>query len=229
VGDCQFQYAVASDDPIGSILYWYSWKAWEAGVVNAFRTWLPGARRILDVGANTGFYTLLGAANGSEVTAFEPNPATFSRLNRNVVLNHFEQRCRLFQVAAGSKNGRIAFYLHDDPTCCSAVRIAPKQIMVPADRIDALVPLDERTDLVKMDVEGYEDHGLLGMERVIQDSHPKIIFECFRTCTAQVVEALLKGHGYRLMWIAADGLLVPIDRIAVDRYRHGQHNFAACV
>jgi hypothetical protein len=114
VESTKFRYTLTGKDPIGSVLYWQSWRNWEPAVVNAFRIWLPHTRRLLDIGANTGFYTLFGTANGSEVIALEPNATTFSKLERNVQLNHFEQRCKLFQVAAGLRSEQIPFYLHDD-------------------------------------------------------------------------------------------------------------------
>src|ERR1700686_4798188 len=48
VGNSQFQYALDVGDPIGSILYWCSWKAWEFPEVTLFSGWMQGARRILD-------------------------------------------------------------------------------------------------------------------------------------------------------------------------------------
>jgi len=228
VGASQFRYALDAGDPVGSILYWRSWKAWEFAEVTVFSEWMQGARRILDIGAYTGFYSLLGAANGSEVIAFEPNPGAFGQLQRNIRLNHFESQCVLLNLAAGSNAEDIPFYMHeDDPTCCSAVRQAKTQIMVRSARVDTVVPLDGRTDLVKLDVEGFEDHALCGMEGIIRDSHPKMIFECFRKRTAPIVESLLKNNGYKLNWIAPDGSAVPIERIEVEKYGHGWHNFAA--
>ena len=227
VGDKHFQYALNPRDSIGSVLYWYSWRAWDSAVVIVFSRWMRGARRIVDLGANTGFFTLLGAANGSDVVAFEPNPATFQQLGRNVRLNHFESRCTLLQLAAGSKAEEVLFYLHDDSTCCSAVRPAANSTTVQMARVDAVIPLDQRTDLVKVDVEGFEDHVLLGLEGIIRDSHPRIIFECFRKATAPVVETLLKDNGYRLNWITPEGSTAPVDRLNVSEYGHGHHNFAA--
>lgn len=228
VGASQFQYALDVGDPIGSILYWRSWKEWEFGEVTLFSKWMQGARRILDIGAYTGFYALLGAASGSEVIAFEPNPEAFMRLQRNIQLNHFESKCVLWNLAAGSNAEEIPFHVHDDdPTCSSAVRPSATQIIVQSARVDTVVPLDRRTDLVKMDVEGFEDQALCGMEGILRDSHPKIVFECFRKRTAPIVEGLLKDHGYKLNWIAPDGSVQPIERIAVEKYGHGWHNFAA--
>src|SRR5699024_11725117 len=59
---------------------------------------------MVDVGAYTGFYSILGAVAGaSNVYAFEPNPAAVKRLVHNLVIN----RCESVDVvprALGSVN-----------------------------------------------------------------------------------------------------------------------------
>jgi FkbM family methyltransferase len=222
-----FRYHLEGIDPVGSILYWQSWEKWEPAVVRAFLRWLPGARRVIDIGANTGFYSLLAGASGAEVHAVEANPVTCQRLCENLGMNDFEQRYRIHPGAAGVKHGEVIFYLHEDPTCCSVVEKSDKAIRVPVLRLDEHVPIDGKTDLIKIDVEGFEDETLAGLAAILADSHPKLIFECYRRrCTAPV-EALLKDLGYRLSWISPKGELVPIERLEVGIYKHGEHNFAA--
>src|SRR5262249_15176940 len=43
---------------------------------------------VFDVGANVGVFTILQARNGASVYAFEPNPGSCGRLQRNVAVNH---------------------------------------------------------------------------------------------------------------------------------------------
>ena len=46
---------------------------------------------VLDVGANIGAFTLFAAQHGARVYAYEPIPATFELLQRNILLHGFEK------------------------------------------------------------------------------------------------------------------------------------------
>jgi FkbM family methyltransferase len=66
--------------------------------------------RVLDVGANCGYFTLLMARcvgpNG-EVFSFEPHPRTFRLLVRNIELNGYGARVRPFPMALGARSGKV--------------------------------------------------------------------------------------------------------------------------
>ena len=58
---------------------------------------------VVDVGAHLGWYTLLAAAHGHRVAAFEPLRAQRQRLLESVALNGFEDRVKVFPFAASSE------------------------------------------------------------------------------------------------------------------------------
>ena len=87
----------------------------------ALSAWLCRTLRrgdaFIDVGANTGFFSLLAAAlvqgEGGAVVAIEACPRTFRRLQVNLALNAALARCvRPLQVAAAEAKGSITLYQH---------------------------------------------------------------------------------------------------------------------
>src|SRR5262249_6851187 len=66
----------------------------------------------LDVGANTGFYSIMFALKSmtKRIIAFEPDPGNFARLTANIALNNFAERIEAVPVALGDDNGEVTLY-----------------------------------------------------------------------------------------------------------------------
>lgn len=65
----------------------------------------------IDLGANVGAFAILAAFGGAKVIAYEPEPATFEILKRNVALNGFEDQITLYNraVVADPSKKYVAF------------------------------------------------------------------------------------------------------------------------
>jgi FkbM family methyltransferase len=133
----------------------------------------------VDVGANAGSYTVLAcAAAGARGIAFEPVPATFERLVRNVRLNDLEQRVVTVNKGVGAEPGEIAFTSGMDTV---------DHVLAPGERAEAAITvevtsldafLDGRVPAaLKIDVEGYEVPVLAGARKTLADDslHSAII------------------------------------------------------
>ena len=130
--------------------------------------------RVLDVGANIGYFTLLLArlvGPDGEVFSFEPDPEHFSLLTRSVALNGFGQ-VRAFNEAAGAGPATLRLYrsgvnsgMHRlyESVVCSA-----EYVTVPVCRIDAKIT--GPVDFIKLDIEGYEWFALRGMDVMVRNS-----------------------------------------------------------
>lgn len=133
----------------------------------------------VDVGANIGWYTLLAAARvgpRGRVFAFEPSPATYSKLVRNVSVNDFDHICTqnvglgeddcdmsLFALDAGNSGANT---LHASP----GARVVDTVAIRRAENL--LQSLDVREiDFCKIDVEGAELSVLHGLGEYIRDGH----------------------------------------------------------
>lgn len=149
----------------------------------------PGAT-FVDVGANWGYFTLLGAhrvgASG-RVVALEPDPRLFALLAENVAGNGLAQVAAL-PVAAAERDASLTLAGHSEDGGNWGV----SSVVAPGDGPSFQVrgrPLDgvldeqgiERVELLKMDIEGAEDAALRGMtdglargryRRVLVELHP---------------------------------------------------------
>lgn len=144
----------------------------------------------VDVGANVGAHTLtlsrLVGANG-RVVAFEPNPAIREKLHRNVQLNALGNvsifGCALGEFPdvlqlrvprkdsfEGSNPGLASLMALDTPHDC--VDVTVRRFDDVADEL-AL----QRLDLIKIDVQGYEQQVLKGMDASLRRFRPAVIFE----------------------------------------------------
>jgi FkbM family methyltransferase len=116
----------------------------------------------VDVGANVGSYTLLAAATGAQVLAFEPLPATCAWLERNVLLNRLQDRVSVRNLGLAEVPGRLAFTTGLD-TVNHVLKPGEQaeSLEVPVSTLD--LELEGRQPLaLKIDVEGFEKPVLQG-------------------------------------------------------------------
>ena len=133
----------------------------------------PGDR-VIDVGANIGYYALMFARlvrKEGSVLCIEPEPDNLVELRRNVAGNDL-CNVEILGVAAGEKVGRVGF----------AAGINGRVASEPNGQLDVdMVLLDSvingKIDLIKIDVEGYEGQVLAGAHRVLRQFHPKLFVE----------------------------------------------------
>jgi FkbM family methyltransferase len=138
----------------------------------------------LDVGANTGYYTMLmgRAAAAGEVHAFEPVGINWHLLGGGVALNRLENVVTN-NVALGAKPGETEFSQAIDGAYSSLLAVGRRpehrQIKVIVDTIDAYsarcaLP---RIDVMKVDVEGAEALVIEGARRVLESDRrrPRVV------------------------------------------------------
>jgi FkbM family methyltransferase len=224
----RFRYLLAAGDDFGSYIYWCSLKRLEPFVVPLFEDYASTAVRVLDVGAHTGFSSLLACSVNPqcEVFSFEPWSPTYERLVCNIRVNRLQHRGfpHLAAVSDHRGLGRLAIPPQDTTMCSLDGNGA--SLDVPLIRLDDTIPLDGRTSLVKIDVEGHEERVLAGMDSIVRDSQPIIIFECNPGGPAAGIEALVPSWRYSIHHIAST---TPreLDELAPGQFPHGQHNFLA--
>jgi FkbM family methyltransferase len=155
---------------------------------------LPDRPTVLDVGANVGFYAvLLGAVarrSGGRVIAFEPLSTNVDRLRENLALNGLDDVVRVFAVGLSSSDGSASITLREDfsggaTTGNAAIVIDDgtdhrfRQETIQLRTLDGIREEAgvERVDLVKLDIEGHEDHFLEGARATLEASRPVILME----------------------------------------------------
>jgi FkbM family methyltransferase len=178
-------YARASDVAIGApIIAGYGH---DANVDAALRTHLKPGATFLDVGANIGVFTALGASvvgHAGRVVAVEPIARNVELLERACQSNGFDQ-VRVIRAAASDRAGTVE--LRTEATTSNAATPAAAGERLRAEtgatvRVPSVVLDDElsgldRLDLVKLDVAGMEPRVLRGLARTIERFQPVLISE----------------------------------------------------
>jgi FkbM family methyltransferase len=200
------------------------WEAWVHNVVMALL--LPGSR-VIEVGANVGYYTTTMAqkvgVNG-RVTALEANPRLVSLVRRSLLLNNFAGRAEVIGKAAMDTPGTIRFVTSRTNSGGGFVTIwqdAPYEDAVTSE-IEA-IRLDDlncgHVDLIRIDAEGSEPFILRGAEKILRQHRDIVV--CMewsviqmgsRTSVPEFV-AWLSAMGFRFWRIGYDSSLaeVPAD------------------
>lgn len=130
-----------------------------------------------DIGANIGCYSLYAAKKKVIVQAFEPSPANFWLLARNVAINNFD-RIATYPFALADRNG--LFFWEPSVLAGSAgnqLLKAGKISCVQAYQIDELVkhPGVEFPNHIKLDVDGIERLILEGGADTLSDRRVRSI------------------------------------------------------
>jgi FkbM family methyltransferase len=194
----------------------------DGNLTNAIIGALQPGMTFIDIGANFGTYTLIGAhAVGDEgqVIAIEPSPAIAALLRENVIMNGFAERCHVLPCALGDCEGTAT--LHEFATRQGSNTLLPQIAdiaraeydetitarTVPLRTLDAIIAecAPDRIDLIKIDVEGFEEQVLEGGRQMLARHRPKLIMEWHngffadRPAAARALHALLtEALGYRL-------------------------------
>lgn len=130
------------------------WIPREQTALQAFNDCVQSVRTVWDVGANIGQYTLIAAAHGCDVLAFEPLPDNICKLHENQRLNGFAEPVR--GLALSDTTGRTTIGV-DGKTMNEAGAglnaIGHGDLEVPTRRADEFPDLP---DVLKVDVEGSE-------------------------------------------------------------------------
>jgi FkbM family methyltransferase len=162
---------------------------------------------VADVGANIGLYAIALAkrvGDSGKVHAFEPDPANFRVLDRHCRLNQVTARVIPYQVAVTGADGHVAF--ETGRGCESHISSNARVSKVDGVRLDSVFAGD-RIDILKIDVEGFEESVLNGASELLRDRvrGPRIIYievhpfvwEEVRT-TSETLLKLLTDNGYRV-------------------------------
>ena len=158
----------------------YERGVYELGTVSVLQDFLKTGDTFVDVGANIGWLSLVGANQVGEkgnVLAFEPVPSTFDILKSNKEINNFTQ-ITLNQFALGNKEENVTIYPEKENRGGASILNHQKNegVKIDVKRLDNL-QIDSKIDVIKIDVEGFELDVLKGTAETIKKDKPKLIIE----------------------------------------------------
>jgi FkbM family methyltransferase len=135
---------------------------------------------VIDIGACLGLYTVALARRvgpAGRVYAFEPDPVNTNMLTRQVQLNRVASTTTIIPCAVGDHVSEVCFTMGRGSESHVGAGPGGKTVRVQLLTIDTVLP-DSRVDLMKIDVEGFEECVLRGAARLLSDRKrsPRVIF-----------------------------------------------------
>lgn len=149
----------------------------------------------LDVGANVGTYTVLASGYcRAKTCAFEPDPDTERKLNRNIEVNRLQDYVQVYGCALGAAKGSAAFTVGlDTMNRFTTANDLPTRI-VPVETLDDTVP-NCHPAMMKIDVEGAGLQVLMGAKRILANLSLKVVELEYPDAEC---ERILSHHGFEI-------------------------------
>ena len=192
----------------------------------------------LDIGANTGFYSLLAARAGAAVVrAYEPVPAIADlvQVNCEQTFGADASAVQLYRLALSDRCGEATLFLPDQghglvETSASlnpefrAVHSGSLTVRLSTlDQHLADEPLPEDLALlIKLDVESLEPQVLQGAAQTIEQRRPAIVVEILPGSDLDFYGRWLQTHRYRHYHLLPPNQIVPADAISPS-LQHRDH------
>lgn len=165
---------------------------WELGYTQYFRSLVRPNSKVLDGGANFGYYGIVSSTNNAEgsITFVEANPDLIDFLRINCHLSGIESRAHIEWAALNDVPGELALHVPSD--FWGSARIGGDEVpgvyrelwgldsaetRVPATTIDFLAEkLGHGFDVIKLDIEGGEELALRGGLQTIRQQPQVDVF-----------------------------------------------------
>jgi FkbM family methyltransferase len=165
--------------PIDMFIFWYGiFGYWESTQLQLWSRLVMQSGVILDVGANSGVYSLIASTNKkAKVHAFEPVPVVREMLARNASLNK-DATINISSSLVGDKVGNETLYVPRSGwvDVASVDKVFAERFAKPNELVEVLCPMTtideylsdlkigaDEVVLAKIDVEGAEERVLQGM------------------------------------------------------------------
>lgn len=204
------------DDIVSGICHYFGPFAYESLSAIVFSCLATECQHVIDVGAHTGFYSLVAASANADaqVTSFEIMHTTAHRARENVELSGLGDRVKVLGVGISSKEGRLELHYNSE----IAFETGPSLEVIDdrvrrkgaASAVVDVTTIDSwwrtagkpRVGLVKIDVEKHESAVVAGGQSMLRDCRPAIISEVLsRSDVVTMFECLAPlgyDHGYVL-------------------------------
>lgn len=180
---------------------------WEKTSLKLWRKLCIDANVVLDIGANTGLYSLVTKALNptAKVYAFEPLPKVIEYLNYNNQINNYN--VQVIQKAASNFNGKAKVFLIEGHDFDNSVTVNKSLLSDTTPQkeleIECITLVDfirqnklDRIDLIKIDVETHEPEVLEGMGEYLDKFKSDFLIEIWDESCAVKLNTLFKDKGY---------------------------------
>jgi FkbM family methyltransferase len=169
---------------------------WERNITQAWLSVLQPGDTILDIGTNFGYFSVLAAQQTQRdcnIVMFEANPELIPYIEKTVSVNSFDNCSHLVNAAVSDAKGKLMLNVLEDFIASSSVhdinelnqyghnanklKVA-RSVEVQAVTVDDYCDENKVSaiDVIKMDIEGFEDRAYAGMRKMIKSSPRATMF-----------------------------------------------------
>ena len=207
---------------------------WEKESMKLWIKLCENSKIILDIGANTGIYSLVAKTINplSKVYAFEPVKRVFTKLQQNISLNSFD--ILAFEKAVSNSNGTAVIYDTDTEHTLSVTvnkNLSEPDAYVIETTIQTITLnsfIEEhnlpKIDLIKIDVETHEPEVIEGFSKYLAIYKPALLIEILNNEIGQKIEEMVKGLDYLYFNIDENKGIRQVDKITKSDY----YNYLLC-
>lgn len=169
-------------------------------VLKNLRKYIKENSVILDIGANIGNHTMffMHFCHPEKIYAFEPVPATYSILAKNMVLNNHDGIVTAYPYAVGKSKGHASIASYNKKNIGGTELQEDAEGSMEIVSLDDFLPELNRLDFMKIDVEGFEGRVLEGAIKTIHRFKPIIYIEIFEE-NFDHVDLWLRDQGYEVV------------------------------
>lgn len=200
----------AGRDQVAMTMLQAGWATYEPPLPALVAQWCQALRPVfVDVGANTGFYSLLALACGAtHAHAFEPVAEIAETVRSNAAVSETANRLSLYELALGAVDGQATLYFplaqhglvetsaslnpqfRQQHAQQRQVRVARLDAML-MDQLPANVPV-----LVKIDVASREPDVLIGAPQFLKATRPAVVCELLPGYDRAFFQGLCRDYHY---------------------------------
>jgi len=217
-------------------LFWSGLDGWEKVSSRLWVELCQDADVILDIGANTGVYSLIANTvnPNSTIVAVEPVERIFKRLKENIALNN--AHIHPVYAAVSNRTGTAVLYDLPEREHVLSVSLDPawnntntelRPVEVPCSTVTDILAERGRShvDLLKIDVETHEPAVLQGFLPILRRDRPTMLIELLTDEVAAQVATLI--HGLDYVYFNIDDVTWPPKQ--VPQLTRSEHfNFLIC-
>jgi FkbM family methyltransferase len=191
-------------------------------------------RSVLDIGANTGLFSIITKTVNPEasVIAFEPMPKIYEKLIYNIQLNKLD--IKTTTLALSDYSGNATIYPTNLEHVYSVtvnkkrddISSAVHEVKIRTIRLDEYIIQNNisEIDLIKIDVETHEPEVLTGMGIFLKKFKPTFLIEIQSDAIAARIEELVTGCNYMYYNIDENGGISKVEHLTKSSY----FNFLFC-
>jgi FkbM family methyltransferase len=205
-------------------LFWRGLSGWEPRSTEVWKTLCRQSHTIVDVGANTGLYSLIAGKVNPEAKlyAVEPLDSIHQRLMHNLSLNGV--KAEVLKVALSNEDGEGEIYaartITDtfDQASLNKNNYANKDMLkmtIVKRKLSGILSKQNigSIDLMKIDVETFEPQVLEGMEHYLALYKPSMLIEILNAEIGHRIEAIVRDLGYSFFLIDERTGLQKVERL----------------